>query len=66
MKLLSKESLDDFLRPLRVDIGILSELARRFEGTYRRLAAESEEQFLGTPVRESLLRPGGIERGRYE
>lgn len=65
MRSLTTESLDDFLRPLSVETTLLVELARRFRDTYGRLAAKSEEQFLGTPVEEALLRPEGIEAGRY-
>ena len=57
--------IDDFLGPLRVDSALLAELARRFQGTYTRLAAESQTQFLPTPVKEALLRPRELKSGRY-
>jgi hypothetical protein len=65
MHRLLNESLDDFLKPLRVNPILLAELARRLQGTYTRLAAESQRQFLGTPVKESLLRPQELKGGRY-
>ncbi|KAI9036376.1 hexokinase family protein [Aspergillus affinis] len=54
--------LDDFLLPLALDEAVLYKLARRFSGVYRRLALESEEQFLPTPVTNL---PTGLETGRY-
>ncbi|KAH8429609.1 hexokinase family protein [Aspergillus melleus] len=54
--------LDDFLSPLALDEAVLYKLARRFSGVYRRLALESEEQFLPTPVTNL---PTGLETGRY-
>lgn len=54
--------LDQFLSPLALDEAVLYKLARRFSGVYRRLALESEEQFLPTPVTNL---PTGLETGRY-
>jgi len=33
--------------------------------TFTRLAAESLDQFLPTPITDSILRPVGDEKGRY-
>ncbi|PLB51084.1 putative hexokinase family protein XprF [Aspergillus steynii IBT 23096] len=54
--------LDQFLSPLALDEAVLYKLARRFSGVYRKLALESEEQFLPTPVTNL---PTGLETGRY-
>jgi hypothetical protein len=56
--------IEDFLRPLELDLETLVELSKRFCETYKTLAAESENQFLGTPISESLLKPNGDEAGR--
>jgi hypothetical protein len=57
--------MDDFLRPLHVDIPKIHSLARSFYRTYTSLAAESQDQFLSTPISDSILRPSGDEKGRY-
>jgi hypothetical protein len=57
--------LDDFLRPLHVDVPKIHSLARSFCLTYTSLAAESHDQFLSTPISDSILRPSGDEKGRY-
>lgn len=54
--------VDEFLRPLDLEEGVLYRLARRFSGTYRNLAMTSDEQFLPTPVTQL---PTGQETGRY-
>ncbi|KAA8648275.1 hexokinase family protein [Aspergillus tanneri] len=54
--------LDEFLSPLAPDEAALYKLARRFSSVYRKLALESEEQFLPTPVTNL---PTGLETGRY-
>lgn len=54
--------LDEFLSPLALDEALLYKLARRLSTVYRKLALESDEQFLPTPV--SKL-PNGLETGRY-
>jgi hypothetical protein len=56
--------LDDFLRPLHVDVPKIHSLARSFCRTYTHLAAESQDQFLSTPISDSILRPSGDEKGR--
>ncbi|RYO74903.1 hypothetical protein DL764_010647 [Monosporascus ibericus] len=49
-----------------MDVGIATALAREFRLTFERLAAESTDQFLPTPIAESILRPeAGQEKGRY-
>ncbi|KAK2627723.1 hypothetical protein QTJ16_002369 [Diplocarpon rosae] len=58
-------SLDSFLRPLHIDIPKIHSLARSLCDTFTSLAAESEEQFLPTPISESLLRPEQQQKGRY-
>ena len=58
-------SLDDFLRPLSIDIPKIHKLARSLCDTYTNLAKESQDQFLPTPISESLLRPAGDAEGRY-
>ena len=57
--------IDIFLQPLHVDISKIHSLARAFASTFRRLAAESLDQFLPTPISDSVLRPKGDEEGRY-
>ncbi|KAI0535965.1 major facilitator superfamily domain-containing protein [Xylaria digitata] len=57
--------LGQFLRPLDIDGTKAWTLAHELARTFRRLAFESSEQFLPTPISESILRPtGGRERGR--
>ncbi|KAL3467903.1 hypothetical protein BJX64DRAFT_299128 [Aspergillus heterothallicus] len=57
-----QRKVDDFLSPLALDEAILYRLARRLSTVYRKLALESDQQFLPTPV--SKL-PTGLETGRY-
>lgn len=58
--------LQDFLKPISIDVTKAHVLAHELHQTYRYLAAESLTQFLPTPISESILRPtGGRERGRY-
>ncbi|KAL2808988.1 hypothetical protein BJX63DRAFT_374885 [Aspergillus granulosus] len=54
--------VDEFLSPLALDEAILYRLARRLSTVYKKLALESDQQFLPTPV--SKL-PTGLETGRY-
>lgn len=56
--------LEDFLRPLEIDIGKIHGLARGLAVTYLRLAKESKDQFLSTPISDSVLRPVGDEGER--
>jgi hypothetical protein len=57
-------SLDEFLRPLAIDSQKALELSRELETTFRCLSAESPDQFLPTPISESMLRPAGRDHGR--
>jgi hypothetical protein len=61
-----RETLEDFLAPLAIDLPKIHSLARRLCETFKRLAKESESQFLPTPISDAVLRPSGDERGRYE
>lgn len=56
-------SIHQFLEPLAVDGDKVSLLCRKFAIVYRDLARNSEDQFLSTPITESLL-PSGSEEGR--
>ncbi len=51
--------VDEFLRPLRVDPGLLHKLSREFVSNFTHLAAKSTNQFLPTPISEPVLRPAG-------
>ncbi|KAI9369714.1 hypothetical protein BJX61DRAFT_134226 [Aspergillus egyptiacus] len=57
-----QRKVDEFLAPLTLDEAVLYKLARRLSTVYRKLALESDQQFLPTPV--SKL-PSGLETGRY-
>ncbi|KAL3478587.1 hypothetical protein BJX99DRAFT_101624 [Aspergillus californicus] len=57
-----QRKVDEFLSPLDLDEALLYKLARRLSTVYRKLALESDQQFLPTPV--SKL-PTGLETGRY-
>ncbi|EFX05612.1 hexokinase family protein [Grosmannia clavigera kw1407] len=50
-------SLDTFLQPLRVDGDRVFALSRGFASTFAHLAADSLDQFLSTPITESILLP---------
>jgi len=56
--------LEDFLQPLAVDVRTCHSLARSLSDTFTRLAKESQEQFLPTPISDSILRPEGDAVGR--
>ncbi|KAI1811747.1 MFS general substrate transporter [Poronia punctata] len=57
--------LEQFLKPLHIDVGKAHRLAHELFHTFRVLAAESPTQFLPTPISESILRPTrGSEKGR--
>ncbi|CAH0048851.1 unnamed protein product [Clonostachys solani] len=49
--------IEGFLKPLHVDIDQIHDLSNRFLSNFHKLAAESTDQFLGTPISESILRP---------
>lgn len=53
------EPLGRFLAPLRVDVDAMHRLSERFLDTFTRLAAESTDQFLPTPISDAILRPVG-------
>lgn len=57
-------SLDEFLRPLAIDEQTVLQLSRELASTFRSLSAESLDQFLPTPISESILRPAERRRGR--
>jgi hexokinase len=57
-----ERKVDEFLSPLALDEAVLYRLARRLSTVYKKLALESDQQFLPTPV--SKL-PTGLETGRY-
>jgi hypothetical protein len=58
------KTIEEFLRPLDVDTTKIHALTKALACTYGRLARESEEQFLSTPIEESLLRPESDGVGR--
>jgi len=60
----TSSDIESFLQPLYVDILKIHSLARAFAITYEKLAAESLDQFLPTPISDSILRPDGDEKGR--
>ncbi|KAK9774743.1 putative Phosphotransferase [Seiridium cardinale] len=56
----------DFLQPLRIDVPTVQQLSHEFRQTFQDLATESLDQFLPTPITESILRPtAGSEKGTY-
>src|SRR5436309_13040727 len=55
-------AIDEYPQPLVVDGDKLHHFARSFAQIYRKLAIESEDQFLPTPI-DAL--PSGDERGRF-
>ncbi|KAK4238213.1 hypothetical protein C8A03DRAFT_33769 [Achaetomium macrosporum] len=58
-------SLDDFLQPLAIDARRVLELSHELASTFRKLSAESLDQFLPTPISESILRPAVRNSGRF-
>lgn len=50
------QSLDDFLRPLRMPDNKVLELSQELTTTFSFLSNKSDNQFLPTPISESLLR----------
>jgi hypothetical protein len=60
------DQLVQFLQPLRMDLDIAYDLSLRFLDNFQNLSAHSTDQFLPTPISESILRPGGARgSGRY-
>ncbi|KAL1840402.1 hypothetical protein VTK73DRAFT_3774 [Phialemonium thermophilum] len=59
-------SLAEFLQPFHVDAHLVRRLSRELAATFRHLSAESLDQFLPTPISESILRHvASKSRGRY-
>ncbi|KAM0342849.1 hypothetical protein ACHAPU_009213 [Fusarium lateritium] len=50
-------SIEEFLEPLSVDIEKINKLSQLFLQTFEKLAADSDNQFLPTPISEAILRP---------
>ncbi|OAA47769.1 hexokinase XprF [Metarhizium rileyi] len=50
-------ALDAFLRPMSIDVEKCHKLSERFLQNFIQLSAESLDQFLPTPISESILRP---------
>jgi hexokinase len=62
----SAASLAEFLKPLQVTTEQVVSLSRQLHTTFRNLAATSSDQFLPTPISESILRPAYPHRtGHY-
>ncbi|EPE02220.1 hexokinase family protein [Ophiostoma piceae UAMH 11346] len=60
--------VEAFLQPLRVDRGRIHTMAGEFSSVFTHLAAESLDQFLPTPISESILLPFSQKKknqGRY-
>ncbi|KAK4125486.1 actin-like ATPase domain-containing protein [Parathielavia appendiculata] len=57
-------ALDEFLQPLAIDTQKVLQLSRELASTFRKLSFESLEQFLPTPISESILRPASRDHGR--
>ncbi|KAM7198581.1 putative hexokinase [Naviculisporaceae sp. PSN 640] len=53
-----KMSIDEFLKPLAVDPHLLLDLSREMTSTFERLCRDSGDQFLPTPISESIMRAG--------
>lgn len=61
----SSSPIEEFLDPLKIDDITVLILSRDFATTFTELSAKSENQFLPTPISESLLRRiNGGDRGR--
>ncbi|KAF5013671.1 hypothetical protein FDECE_328 [Fusarium decemcellulare] len=50
-------SIQEFLEPLSVDIDKIHSLSKHFLLAFEKLAADSQNQFLPTPISEAILRP---------
>ncbi|KAI8965851.1 MFS general substrate transporter [Daldinia sp. FL1419] len=60
-----KADIQDFLGPLSIDEAKAHALSLEFYKTFQHLSANSLNQFLSTPISESVLRPtAGREKGR--
>ncbi|KAK4189294.1 major facilitator superfamily domain-containing protein [Podospora australis] len=64
---MAAHGIDEFLKPLAVDSRTVLELSHELASTFRTLSAESTDQFLPTPISESILRPleSGQDHGRF-
>ena len=51
------ERLEAFLRPMHMDLDRCHVLSGLFTQNFETLSAESLDQFLPTPISESILRP---------
>ncbi|KAI0890372.1 hexokinase-7 [Annulohypoxylon maeteangense] len=61
-----KSDIDHFLTPLSIDEEKAHALAHELCRSFHHLSADSLNQFLPTPISESILRPtAGREKGRY-
>lgn len=59
-------ALQQFLQPLQVDVQKVHILSRLFYSNFKDLALNAHDQFLPTPISESILRPVSQHgRGRY-
>lgn len=52
----SSTDIHRFLQPLSIDVDRSYELSRKFLVNFRDLAANSRDQWLPTPISESILR----------
>lgn len=59
-----QQSLDDFLQPLRITDDVLLNLSIELYDKFLMLSNKSDNQFLPTPISESLLRRDNADRGR--
>ncbi|KAH6676529.1 hexokinase family protein-like protein [Halenospora varia] len=59
------QNLDEFLHPLEIDIPKITSLAKSLSCTFTRLARESQEQFLSTPISDTILSQGQNAKGRF-
>ncbi|KAM0259053.1 hypothetical protein ACHAQJ_003554 [Trichoderma viride] len=59
----SSTDIHRFLEPLSIDVDRSYELSRKFLANFRDLAANSRDQFLPTPISESILRPLTTDQG---
>ncbi|RSL58016.1 hypothetical protein CEP54_008022 [Fusarium duplospermum] len=50
-------SIEDFLEPLSVDIDKIHSLSQHFLVAFEKLASDSQNQFLPTPISDAILRP---------
>ncbi len=58
------QTIQSFLGPLEIDVQKTYNLAESFYHTFKKLAAESNDQFLPTPLFEGILKPEEDRSGR--